>query len=147
MEATFYILLAITIVLASCFVIFQGSQKRPHLSIMLKTFASVCVVALALYGTMQTGLINHPVGALFVVGLVCCLVGDILLQLFDITSSDKHTIINMGSFAFMCAHFCFIVAMAFFVKSSALAIILPFLVGIVITLCKNQWNLTTAKVH
>ena len=133
MTTEFYILLVAAILCAGAFVFFQGNQKRPHLSLMLKTFASVCVVALALCGAMQTFIIMTNIGALFVIGLVACLVGDILLQLFDITTSSKNTIINMGSFAFMVAHFCFIAAMGLILQDNILAIILPIVAGLVVT--------------
>lgn len=132
MTATFYVLLVLSVLLATAFVLVQGNQKRPLTSIMLKTFASVCVVALGLFGTIETGLISTEIGALFVIGLVCCLVGDVLLQLFDITSVSKYHLINMGSFAFMLAHFCFIAGMGIMMKTNTLAIVVPILVGLVI---------------
>ena len=133
MAVLFYVLLCVAVCLACVFVVVQGSQKHPLLNIMLKAFASLATLILAVYGGIYSGIITQTTGFLIVVGLGFCLVGDVLLQLFDMNEEkSKYQIINAGSFSFMLAHFCFIVSMGLMIQSNSFAIIIPILVGILI---------------
>lgn len=130
----FYILLAIALICAACFVIFQY-QKRPFMSFALKGLATVAVLALAVYGLMFGGLILSATGILFVVGLAFCLFGDLSLAMLEFRiEGGKSRIIKTGMFAFSLAQISFAVAIFLLIGANVLAIVLPVVFGVLFSI-------------
>jgi len=127
--AIFYILLIITFALSCLFVALQN-EKQPLLSLFLKGIASISVICLGLYASFKSNLLDSSIGLLFVIGLVFCLFGDVLLALLEFKQADKYHIINSGSISFALAHLFFVIAMILLIPGNGLYVAFCFLFAI-----------------
>lgn len=105
----FYVLFVLSLIACTTFIIMQN-EKQPLLSLFLKGVASITVFIVAAYAAMKTQIVLNTTGVLFLIGLVFCLFGDVLLALLEFKDSDKYNIINLGSAAFFAAHVFFSLA-------------------------------------
>ena len=127
--AIFYVLLGLSCLLCGFFIVMQN-EKQPLMSLFLKGIASISVIMVAIYASFKTGLLTSSVGILFMIGLVFCLFGDVLLALLEFKNDNKYNIINMGSASFFAAHIFFSLAMINLMDSS-LAVSMCSLFGLV----------------
>ena len=107
--ALFYVLLAFSFVICTLFIVMQN-EKQPLMSLFLKGTASISVIVVAIYSMFKTGLIINTIAVMFLIGLIFCLFGDILLALLEFKNEDKYKIINLGSASFFSAHIFFSLA-------------------------------------
>ncbi len=105
----FYILLALSFVVCTTFIVMQN-EKQPLLSLFLKGVASITVFIVGIYAALKVGVIASTTGILFLIGLVLCLFGDVLLAILEFKTEDKYSVINLGSSAFFAAHVFFSLA-------------------------------------
>lgn len=130
--AIFYTLLVLSVLLCSFFIVMQN-EKQALLSLFLKGIASISVIILAMYALLKTSLLASTVGILFLIGLIFCLFGDILLALLEFKNEDKYRIINLGSSSFFAAHIFFCLAFIT-ISNNALISSLCTLFGVVMVL-------------
>lgn len=124
----FYVLLVVAVAL-SCLFIFMQNEKQPLLSLFLKGIASIAVLILGLYACYKSGLILWREGILFLIGLLFCLFGDVLLALLEFKTENKYNVINLGSASFFMAHIFFALALILIINNT-LAISLCCLFGL-----------------
>lgn len=114
--AIFYVLLAFSFLLCTFFIVMQN-EKQPLMSLFLKGTASISVIVVSIYSMFKTGILLSTTGILFLIGLIFCLFGDVLLALLEFKNEDKYKIINLGSASFFSAHIFF--ALAFIIISNS----------------------------
>ena len=119
--AIFYVLLILSFALSCLFVAIQN-EKQPLLSLFLKGIASISVICLGLYASFKTNLLVSTSGIMFIIGLIFCLFGDVLLALLEFKQNNKYNIINSGSISFALAHLFFIIAMILQISGNGLYI-------------------------
>lgn len=104
---TFYILLALAIVLSIAFIV-VWSRERPLISFFVKGLATISIITLAIYTVSMYAL--NTVTILLLVGLVLCLLGDLVLALPELCDQGRRAdIITFGIISFAMAQIVFIV--------------------------------------
>jgi len=99
---TFGIISAVVcLVLAGVFMYFRITEKGP-ISVISKTMASLVFVMAGIYISARVG--DNAVATLVPVGLICGMLGDILLELKVIYSVDKKAYYYAGCVAFAIGH-------------------------------------------
>ena len=78
------------------------TQKANQNSLIAKTFASLVFVAMGVISLIKVG--NTEVKAMFVLGLVCGLIGDIILDLKIMYPEKAKTYFNFGTLTFGMGH-------------------------------------------
>lgn len=104
-------------VISMGFFIYLRVTKGGLAGVFSKTFASFCFIALSLFLLAQKiGLNAHfSYGAiLLVLGLVCGLIGDILLDLKVVYNFNKGQFLYAGMTSFLVGHLCYIGSMIMF---------------------------------
>ena len=103
----FYILLAIAVIFSIAFIA-VWSRERPLISFFIKGLATISIISLAIYTVSMYAL--NTITILLIVGLVFCLLGDLVLALLELCDSSKRSnIITYGIVSFMLAQVAFIV--------------------------------------
>ncbi len=104
---TFYILLALAVILSITFIA-VWSRERPLISFFTKGLATISIITLAIYTVSMYAL--DTVTILLLVGLVLCLLGDLVLALPELCDQSRRAdIITFGIISFMLAQVVFIV--------------------------------------
>lgn len=118
MDYIFYILLGVSVVMATIFVIFSNGQKSLK-SLLLKAGASFLFTALAVFACFYKGYgtgisaETEIAGLLFILGFVASCFGDVILALPDWERNQdlKQKFILGGGSAFALAHILYFTAM------------------------------------
>ena len=99
-----YIYVALTILCLASVGVFLHLRTRSasEFSLVAKTFASLVFVAIGVISLFKAG--NIQVKALFVLGLVCGLIGDIILDLKIMHPMKGKTYFNFGTLMFGLGH-------------------------------------------
>ena len=99
-----YIYVALTILCLASVGVFLHLRKKSasEFSLVAKTFASLVFVAIGVISLFKAG--NTEVKALFVLGLVCGLIGDIILDLKIMHPMKGRTYFNFGTLMFGLGH-------------------------------------------
>ena len=84
----FYILLAIAVILSIAFIA-VWSRERPLISFFIKGLATISIISLAIYTVSMYAL--NTITILLIVGLVFCLLGDLVLALLELCDSSKRS--------------------------------------------------------
>ena len=105
----FYALLVFSIALSALFICLQ-KENQPLLGFFLKGASTISIIVLALYSCIKTGIILDTFGLLFIIGLLFCLFGDVLLHILEFKCENKYGVITLGSYSFFMAHIFFSLA-------------------------------------
>ena len=111
MTALEIILLVLCVALATLFIVVRAKMGG-LMGLVTKTIASFGFVSSAIIGLVvsdATGLIKWAIG-LLAIGLLCGMVGDIILDLKVIYPNNDHYYLNTGMTAFFIGHICYIAA-------------------------------------
>ena len=90
------------------------TRSASEFSLVAKTFASLVFVAIGVLSLFKTG--NTGVKALFVLGLVCGLIGDIILDLKIMHPMKGKTYFNFGTLMFGVGHICYFLAVVLLIS-------------------------------
>lgn len=93
------------------------TQKANENSLIAKTFASLVFVTLGVISLIKAG--NVEVKAMFVLGLVCGLIGDIILDLKIMYPEKKKTYFNFGTLMFGMGHILYFLGVVIFIADKA----------------------------
>ncbi len=113
-----YILGVIAVLLTALFIVLRVT-KGGVIALYAKTVASVAFLSLGLYGAYLYGL--NLVSLFIILGLLCGLLGDIVLDLKVVYNKDENMHLNAGMTWFGVGHFCYFVALFTYVSNNALA--------------------------
>lgn len=105
------ILLTILAVLAAILFSILRVTHGGVVSLLTKTFASFCFVALGVVVVCSNTL--HEVGLFLLLGLIAGMIGDILLDLKSVDSTRGESYLNYGMVAFGVGHIFYILFLAF----------------------------------
>ncbi len=105
----FYTLLVFSIFLSTLFICVQR-ENQPLLGFFLKGASTISIIVLAIYSCIKCGVIVDTFGLLFLVGLLFCLFGDVLLHILEFKCENKYSVISLGSYSFFLAHIFFSLA-------------------------------------
>ena len=93
------------------------TQKANENSLLAKTFASLVFVALGAISLITIG--NVQVKAMFILGLVCGLIGDIILDLKIMHPEKSRTYFNFGTLMFGMGHILYFLGVVIFIGGKA----------------------------
>ncbi len=139
----FYVLLAVAIVMSGIF-IGTWSRERPLISIMLKSLATISVIALGIVTVSMYTL--DTITILLLVGLTFCMMGDLILALLEFCGNDKREdIIQSGEISFALAQIVFIVMFALMDVVSLFGLIAGVAIAGIIYLVRKPMKLDFGK--
>ena len=110
----FYFLCSITVVLAGIF-IFLRVKKGGVSALFSKTIASSAFVTLAIVGANYAGITK--ISFFLILGLLCGLLGDIVLELKVIYKEHEKSYLNAGILCFIVGHLMYFVSALMFVRT------------------------------
>lgn len=113
-------LVALCLVGVGLFLAFRTKQATAK-SLIAKTFASLVFVALAVVGLLNAG--NIIVKAMFILALVCGLIGDIILDLKIMHPENKKTYFNFGTLMFGTGHILYFIGVFMYLSNLAPAVV------------------------
>ena len=111
-----YIIGTIAVLLTALFIVLRVT-KGGVIALYAKTIASVAFLSLGLYGAYLYGL--NLVSLFIILGLICGLLGDIVLDLKIVYNKDENMHLNAGMTCFGVGHFCYFVALFTYVANNA----------------------------
>ena len=129
-----YILGAVSLVLTLIFLVVRTTVGGAF-GIVTKSLASFAFIALAMIGLMQTGATVYSV--FVVLGLVCGLIGDILLDNKVVYKEHEKIYLNSGMLSFGIGHLFYFVAASFValaINKSGIALLISLGVSLILTL-------------
>lgn len=112
-----YILGVVAVLLTALFIVLRVTRGGV-IALYAKTIASVAFLGLGLYGTYQHGM--NLVSIFIILGLLCGLLGDIVLDLKVVYNQDEDMHLNAGMTCFGVGHFCYFVALFSYVANNIL---------------------------
>ncbi|MBQ4558358.1 MAG: lysoplasmalogenase [Clostridia bacterium] len=124
-----FILSVVLCVLFTALFIFVRSKGASPKSLIAKTVASFCFVLCCLISLTYSGIINGAYMCI-IAGLVCGLIGDILLEAKVIYVQDSDIYLNEGFGSFACGHVFYIFALIDMATNCGIDCIMPILVAI-----------------
>ena len=127
MEKVMYITLAITILLSIIFIIVRAT-KGGLIAFLTKTLASFSLVTSTFLVTALTDSPYRLVMALIGIGLLCGMIGDMVLDLKVIYDNDK-VYLNSGMFAFGMGHIAYFIALTLHAQALEINLLIPLLVA------------------
>jgi hypothetical protein len=128
MEKVMYITLAITILLSIIFIIVRAT-KGGLIAFLTKTLASFSLVASTF---VVIGLIPSPyklVMSLIGIGLLCGMIGDMVLDLKVIYDNDK-IYLNSGMLSFGLGHIAYFIGLTIYANALNIELLIPILVSV-----------------
>lgn len=111
-----YILGVIAVILTAIFIVVRVT-KGGLAGVYTKTIASVAFIVLGLFGAYTTGLTLIAVFTLL--GLICGMLGDIVLDLKVVYRNDNDRHLNAGMLCFGVGHIMYFVALTIYALNSA----------------------------
>ena len=111
------LLVALFIIAVTLFLIIRVSYKNEH-SLVLKTIASLIFVAIGLLSIIKGNDIRLK--AMFTFGLVCGLVGDILLDLKVMYKQQEKVYLNCGMLVFGMGHIAYFFGLLIYISDKVL---------------------------
>ena len=113
-------LVALCLVGVGLFLALRTKQANAK-SLIAKTFASLVFVALAIVGLLNAG--NIVVKAMFILALVCGLIGDIILDLKIMYPDNKKIYFNFGTLMFGTGHILYFIGVYIYFMALAPAVV------------------------
>lgn len=121
------LLCVLSILMATLFIIVRVT-KGGVAAVIVKAFASLCFVAYGVFSLTQITWFNE--GAAFVImGLVCGLIGDIVLDLKVVYEPDNDAYLNAGMLVFGIGHIFYLVGTILF-SHKVINLLVPILVSV-----------------
>lgn len=128
---------AVTALLVAMFIVIRAKNGACIAGLMAKTIASFAFVMTAIFGLMAVKDLEISNFVLIVLGLLCGLIGDIILELKVIYKNDSSSYLPYGMIAFGFGHVFYFSAISFFAKDAGIDTVLPMVIaagaGIVLT--------------
>lgn len=111
-----YVYIALAILCLASVAVFLKLRTRSasEFSLVAKTFASLVFVAIGVISLFKVG--NVQVKALFVLGLVCGLIGDIILDLKIMHPMKGKTYFNFGTLSFGLGHVLYFLGVVLYIS-------------------------------
>lgn len=135
--------LCVLAILTTILFIFVRVNKGGALGILTKTLASFCFVLYGVFSLTQITFFN--MGSVFIImGLVCGLIGDIVLDLKYVYKEQNDIYLNAGMIAFMVGH-AFYFAGLVFISYEILNLLLPILVAVAVAAVFTPINYFASK--
>lgn len=115
-------------ILAGLFIVIRAVYGACIEGLLAKTLASFAFVMCALFAVMKAQIDLLPF-MLICVGLICGMVGDIILELKVIYPSDQSSYLNSGMISFGLGHLFYVVAMSCIASGVGVKILAPLLIS------------------
>ena len=112
-----YILLAVAVILTAIFIVVR-LKKGGVWGLYTKTIASIGFVVLGLLGAYENGL-TLPI-VFMLLGLICGMLGDIVLDLKVVYKQDNNPHLNAGMLCFGVGHVCYFIALTLAISKYSL---------------------------
>lgn len=128
MNAVSITMLVVCAVLAIAFMVMRV-WKGGLAGVIVKTLASVAFVSTGVLGIAMSELCNKVPLALIVIGLLCGMVGDILLDLKVVYDNDKFYL-NFGMLSFGLGHVAYFTAFSMLALATMDSLLLPILIAV-----------------
>lgn len=157
-----YVGISIGLVVVFLFLLFRDKFSSP-LSIGLKTLASLLFVLTAVFSLLKVSktetynVNNNVCYGLIIFGLVCGLIGDILLDLRvyfkglfkkqEIITDKSSTFTTYGISSFLLGHISYIAALCFLYPDKLLFLLLSFIIGAAIMVTSQLLSLKVLKFN
>ena len=130
-------------VLATILFLVVRIKKGGALAVITKAFASLCFVAYALFSLTQITWFNE--GSTFILlGLVCGLIGDVLLDLKVFYNQDSNIYLNAGMLSFGVGHISYFVGMIL-IGNGVINFLLPILISVLVSLALTPLVILISK--
>jgi len=128
---------AVTALLVAMFIAIRAKHGACIAGLMAKTIASFAFVMTAIFGLMAVKDLEISNYVLVVLGLLCGMVGDIVLELKVIYKKDSDSYLPYGMIAFGLGHIFYFASITFFAKDAGVDTVLPMLIafgaGVILT--------------
>ena len=145
MNATEIVLFIVSILLIAGFIVLR-TMKTSYLALLLKTLASLSLVATGVMSialTITTTPLRVSMG-LVVIGLLFGMIGDIYLDLKVLQDNDT-IYLNTGMASFTLGHICYFSAFSIFAVQHRIDLLLPILLGVGIALVLSAGTMLSSK--
>jgi len=145
MNATEIVLFIVSILLIAGFIVLR-TMKTSYLALLLKTLASLALVATGVMSialTITTTPLRVAMG-LVVIGLLFGLIGDIYLDLKVLQDNDT-IYLNTGMASFTLGHICYFSAFSIYAVQHRIDLLLPILLGVGIALVLAAGTMLSSK--
>lgn len=109
-----YIVMTILCLISVGLFLVLRTKQANDKSLIAKTFASLVFVAIGVLSLLKVG--STPVKAMFVLGLVCGLIGDIILDLKIMHPERAKTYFNFGTLMFGLGHILYFLGVLVLIK-------------------------------
>lgn len=137
------ILLSVAVIAFLTFT-FLWSREKPLRAFMLKGIATVTVIATGTYTAITFA--PSTIAILIIIGLVLCMLGDLVLALLELCNAEMRTaIISLGTLSFALAQIIFIVMLALLDLNTLYGLIAGVVIAGVIYLIKKPMGLDFGK--
>lgn len=136
---------SVTAVLATLFILIRAKHGACISGLMAKTIASFAFVMTAIFGLMAVKDLEIANFVLVVLGLLCGMVGDIVLELKVIYKEDGGSYLPYGMIAFGLGHIFYFSSICFFAKDMGVGTTLPMVIAFGAAVILTAATLITAS--